>query len=122
MTSLGLVQLTRKKTSLPIEEFMLDRCDDCMDGHVVSGVQALLMMRADLVDFALKNPDVVLSVRVNPALIEAYKDVDVFSMDKEKSLKRRKVVLVPDEGLKRNNYFFDKCDCEDNLPQNAVEI
>ena len=122
MTSLGLVQLTRKKTSLPIEEFMLDRCDDCMDGHVVSGVQALLMMRADLVDFALKNPDVVLSVRVNPALIEAYKDVDVFSMDKEKSLKGRKVVLVPDEGLKRNIYFFDKCACEDNLPQNAVEI
>ena len=54
MTSLGLVQLTRKKTSLPIQEFMLDECEDCMDGHVVSGVQALLMMRADLVDFVVK--------------------------------------------------------------------
>ena len=118
MTSLGLVQLTRKKTSLPVEEFMLDRCDDCMDGHVVSGVQALLMMRADLIDFALKNRGDAIIARVNPAIIEALKEADVFSVDKERVLKDRKIYLMADENLKRNKYFFDIVHSEDShLPE-----
>ncbi|MBR7163020.1 MAG: Rne/Rng family ribonuclease [Clostridia bacterium] len=122
MTSLGLVQLTRKKTSLPIAEFMLDDCEDCIDGHVLSSIQALLMMRGDLVDFTLKNKGESIVARVNPALIEAHKEVDVFSVDKGKALSGVKAYLIPDEKLKRNEYFFEITDGEEILPNVAVEI
>ena len=120
MTGLGLVQLTRKKTSLPIAEFMLDECGDCIDGHVLSSVQALLMMRGDLVDYILKNKGETIVVKVNPALVEAHKEVDVFSVDKEKVLKDAKVYLLPDETLKRSKYIFEKATNEDNIPSGAV--
>ena len=122
MTSLGLVQLTRKKTSLPIAEFMLDDCEDCIDGHVLSSIQALLMMRGDLVDFTLKNKGESIVARVNPALIEAHKEVDVFSVDKGKALSGVKAYLIPDEKLKRNEYFFEITYSEEILPNVAVEI
>ena len=105
MTSLGLVQLTRKKTSLPIAEFMLDDCEDCIDGHVLSSIQALLMMRGDLVDFTLKNKGESIVARVNPALIEAHKEVDVFSVDKGKALSERLECRI------NHNGGFKPCRC-----------
>ena len=120
MTSLGLVQLTRKKTSLPIQEFMLDECEDCMDGHVVSGVQALLMMRADLVDFVVKNKCEKVLLRINPALYEAMKEVDVFSNDKEATLKGKKVAFIIDEKLTRTGYIIEKIGEKDEIPAESM--
>ena len=95
-------------------------CGDCIDGHVLSSVQALLMMRGDLVDYILKNKGETVVVKVNPALVEAHKEVDVFSVDKEKVLKGAKVYLLPDETLKRSKYIFEKATNEDNIPSGAV--
>lgn len=122
MTSLGLVQLTRKKTSLPIAEFMLDECGDCIDGHILSSTQVLLMMRGDLVDFVLKNKGDNILVKVNPAVIEAMKEVDVFSVDKEKALRGADIYLLPCNELKRNEYFFEKVASAHNVPENAVRL
>ncbi len=122
MTSLGLVQLTRKKTSLPIQEFMLDECKDCMDGHVVSGVQALLMMRADLVDFVIKNRCNSVLVTVHPEVLEAYKEIDVFSMEKKGVLKDTDVYLVADDKCGRVDHTFEKGVDEKSLPENVVKL
>ena len=122
MTGLGLVQLTRKKTSLPIGEFMLDECDDCMDGHVVSGVQALLMARGDIIDFALKNKDSIILAKVHPALIDEHKETDVFSVDKEHSLKGRKIYMLGDKALKRNEHILEKVADEACLPSGVVAL
>ena len=122
MTSLGLVQLTRKKTSLPIQEFMLDGCKDCMDGHVVSGVQALLMMRADLVDFVIKNKSKSVLVTVHPEVLETHKEMDVFSMEKEGILKDVNVYLVADGKCGRVDYVFESGVNDSSLPKNAVKL
>ncbi len=107
MTSLGLVQLTRKKTSLPIETFMLDRCKDCLDGHVVSSEQALLMMRSDLVDFVVKNRGEAYLVTLDSDVYETMKDVDVFSCDKNRSLKNKKIFFLKEDGKGRLNHSID---------------
>ena len=119
MTSLGLVELTRKKTSLPIAEFMLDTCRECGDGHVTSSLQTLLNMRADLVDFVLKNKcDKVLAV-MSEDLFETYKDVDVFSLDKKGTLLNRKIFLVVDKKLGRTGYNFEVIGDETKIPKTA---
>ena len=68
----------------------------------------------------LKNKGETVVVKVNPALVEANKEVDVFSVDKEKVLKGAKVYLLPDETLKRSKYIFEKATNEDNIPNGAV--
>lgn len=120
MTALGLVELTRKKTSLPIEEFMLDQCDECLDGHVVSSVQALLMMRSALVDFVVKTKAKSVLIRLNPAVFEAYKDVDVFSKDKGGVLKNKKLYFLPDKSVGRIDYTFAEIGENDKIDKNAI--
>ena len=75
-----------------------------------------------MLDFTLKNKGESIVARVNPALIEAHKEVDVFSVDKGKALSGVKAYLIPDEKLKRNEYFFEITDGEEILPNVAVEI
>ncbi|MBR2955824.1 MAG: Rne/Rng family ribonuclease [Clostridia bacterium] len=120
MTPLGLVELTRKKTSLPINEFMLDTCRECGDGHVVSSVQALLTLRGDLVDYVLKNKCQNVLVRLNPDVFEAFKDVDVFSGDKRQTLNGKKIFFLQDEKLGRMDYAFEVVGDTTKINKNAV--
>ncbi len=120
MTSLGLVELTRKKTSLPIETFMLDRCKDCLDGHVVSAEQALLMLRADLVDYVVKNKADKVLVRMNPDVCDCHKDLDVFSKDKEKILSGKKIFFLKDDRLGRIEHLFETVGDINQIDKNAV--
>ena len=120
MTSLGLVELTRKKTSLPIEEFMLDRCDHCLDGHDVSSVQALLMMRGDLIEAVVRNKWDKVQVRLNPDLVEAFHDVDVLSKDKAGVLKDKKVYFLADNSIHRIDYEIEKIEDEKQVSKKAI--
>ena len=120
MTSLGLVELTRKKTSLPIEEFMLDRCTHCLDGHDVSSVQALLMMRGDLIEAVVRNKWDKVQVRLNPDLVEALHDVDVLSKDKAGVLKDKKVYFLADNSIHRIDYEIEKIEDEKQVSKKAI--
>lgn len=120
MTSLGLVELTRKKTSLPIEEFMLDRCAHCLDGHDVSSVQALLMMRGDLIEAVVRNKWDKVQVRLNPDLVEAFHDVDVLSKDKAGVLKDKKVYFLADNSINRIDYEIEKIEDENQVSKKAI--
>lgn len=120
MTSLGLVELTRKKTSLPIEEFMLDRCAHCLDGHDVSSVQALLMMRGDLIDAVVRNKWDKVQVRLNPDLVETLHNVDVLSKDKAGVLKDKKVYFLGDNSIHRIDYEIEKIEDEKQVSKKAI--
>lgn len=120
MTSLGLVELTRKKTSLPIEEFMLDRCAHCLDGHDVSSVQALLMMRGDLIDAVVRNKWDKVQVRLNPDLVDALHNVDVLSKDKAGVLKDKKVYFLGDNSINRIDYEIEKIEDEKQVSKKAI--
>lgn len=120
MTSLGLVELTRKKTSLPIAEFMLDTCEKCGDGHVTSSAQTLLNMRADLIDFVLKNKCDKVLVRMHLDVYNAHKDMDVFSFDKKGTLMGRQVYFVIDDKLPRGEYDFEVVADQNFIDEHAV--
>lgn len=71
MTPLGLVELTRKKSRLPLDEFMLEPCDKCCGGARVSYLQLSFMLRDDLEEYvANSNPEQVY-VAANAELIDA---------------------------------------------------
>ena len=107
MTSIGLVQLTRKKTSLPVEEFMLDKCECCKDGHLVSCAQASLMMYADLVDYVLKHKCECVAVKANKSILDEA-TVNLFTQCEKGVLAGVNITFVEDENLGRLDYAFEK--------------
>ncbi|MCQ2603028.1 MAG: ribonuclease E/G, partial [Clostridia bacterium] len=112
MTSLGLVELTRKKTSLPVDDLMLEPCTECMGGHVVSAKQTAFMLRDDLIDYTLKNKSAnVFVARINPVIFAEICENNFMSRELDGVWKNKKIYFVADENLKRSEFDFS-CDCE----------
>ena len=53
-------------------------------------------------------------------LYEAMKEVDVFSNDKEATLKGKKVAFIIDEKLTRTGYIIEKIGEEDEIPAGSM--
>ncbi len=85
MTSLGLVELTRKKTRLPVDDFMLQPHKDCQGGFVISDAHLTFMLRDELVDFIIANKCDEAYVGLNP---------DIFATAIETSIMQRQISTV----------------------------
>lgn len=102
MTSLGLVELTRKRTRLPADSFMLETCPDCNGGFVVSAVHLALKLRDEMVDYSLRNNSGALLVRVHPDVCKTAFDFNVMSREIKTVWRGRRVYLIPDSSMARD--------------------
>jgi ribonuclease G len=107
MTELGLVELTRKKTRLPVDSFMLQPCKDCMGGFVISDEQLLFLLRDELIEFYLKNKSEAMIARVHPDVFEKLFDSHIMERECATLWKGLKIYVVGDASLKRD--VFDIC-------------
>ena len=111
-TSLGLVELTRKKTRAPLDEFMLQPCKDCPGGFVISDSQLAFMLRDDLVNFIIEN-------KCETVYVGAHEDV--FNMVFESGLMNRK---LENDWKDKQIYFYVDDDLtreQWNISQNKPE-
>ena len=104
MTALGLVQLTRKKTRLPIDDFMLQPCKGCDGGFVVSDAQLSFMLRDELVDFMIAHKCDKVYVGVYPALYENVLQSGILQGHVATSWANKKVYLYADENIRRERF------------------
>lgn len=128
MTALGLVELTRKKTRLPLDDFMLQPCDNCADGFVTSDAQLAFMLRDDLVDYIINSNSDVIYVGAHPNIVDmifeskilqnrmknGWKDKHIFFYADD-SLRREKWIITEYQPQGKPNYtriLTDECDCE----------
>lgn len=105
MTPLGLVEITRKKTSSMIDSIMLQPCPYCDgDGFVESDEHVVAKIKTDL-NFIFKNPKTTTAV--------VYLSLKVFNrifayrlLEKEcaKEWKDKRIYLVPDENKHIEKY------------------
>lgn len=107
MTELGLVELTRKKTRLPVDSFMLQPCKDCMGGFVFSDEQLLFLLRDELIEFYLNNKSEAMIVRVHPDVFEKLFESHIMERECNNLWKGLKIYVVGDASLKRD--VFDIC-------------
>lgn len=110
MTALGLVELTRKKTRLPVDNFMLEPCRECMGGHVVSAEQTVFILRDELIEYSLKNAYETLMVRVNPEIFTALFNTKLMKRETEGIWHGKRVYFIPDAALPRGSFDFSGCD------------
>lgn len=120
MTSLGLVEITRKRTRLPADSFLLQPCKSCIGGYVLSAEQLVVDLRDDLVDFTIKNNCDKVVARLNKEVLETifssnimYKEIVGIFADKQ-------IYLIEDKGLCRDEWKISVLDGE--LCENSVTL
>ena len=110
MTGLGLVELTRKRTRLSADTFMLEPCESCEGGFVVSTVHLALRIRDDIVDFSLEDPCRSIIARVHPRIIECVFRYGIMAREAAEIWRGRRVYLISDPSLPRDGLVISGSD------------
>jgi len=118
MTELGLVEFTRKKTRLTLDDFMLQPCKSCSGGFEISDSQLVFMLRDELVDYLIASKHKHCYVGVHQDLFNIVFESKIFDKYIDGPWKERKVFLYVNPDLKRSKFDFSfkkPLDFEDSL-------
>ena len=108
MTPLGLVELTRKKTRLPIDDFMLQPCKQCGGGFVISDAQLAFMLRNELVDFIIAGRCDTAYVGVYPDLYDMVLQSGILKRHVDTAWADKKIYLYADEEISRDRFAINE--------------
>jgi len=106
MTSLGLVELTRKKTRLPIDNFMLQPQKGSMGGFEISDNQLAFLLRDELVDFMLANHSDTVYVGIYPGLYELITNSEILHKHIRTTWADTNLYFYSNEDLRRDRFLF----------------
>ena len=108
MTALGLVELTRKKTRLPLDDFMLQPCDNCVGGFVTSDAQLAFMLRDDLVDYILDSKSDVIYVGAHPNVVDMIFESKILQNRIKNGWKDKHIFFYADDCLCREKWTISE--------------
>lgn len=105
MTPLGLVELTRKKSRLPLDDFMLEPCPNGC-GLRVSDSQLAFLLRDDLEEYVCQNDCDEVYVRANPDTIDVVLESRILLPKARNEWKNKHIYFVADNAVDREKWFF----------------
>ncbi|MCM1306111.1 MAG: Rne/Rng family ribonuclease [Bacteroides sp.] len=108
MTPLGLVELTRKKTRLPIDDFMLQPCKECGSGFVISDAQLAFMLRNELVDFMIAHRCNTAYVGVCRSLYDMVLQSGILGRHIETAWADKRIYLYVDDEISRDRFAINE--------------
>ena len=103
-TALGLVELTRKKTRAPLDEFMLQPCKDCSGGFVISDSQLAFMLRDDLVNFVIEHKCGTVYVGAHEDVVNMVFESGILNRQIENAWKNKQIYFYVDENIPREKW------------------
>lgn len=105
MSSLGLVEITRKKVGKELSTVLLNKCPYCDgDAHAHSAYYVARKIKATLKRLFAENRDTVATVTVNPMLLESLFEGKHFSADCETIWKDKRIYLIPEPNILNRNF------------------
>lgn len=110
MTGLGLVELTRKRTRLSADTFMLEPCGACQGGFVVSSTHLALRLRDEITDYLLQHRRASVIARVHPQVFERVFTYRVMARESADIWRGKRVYLIPDDSLGREDFVIEGTD------------
>lgn len=119
MTSLGLVELTRKKTRLPVDDFMLQPCKNCAGGFVMSDSQLIFMLRDELVDFMIASKSEEAYVGLHPDIYRTAIESNIMQRQISTVWRKKHIYIYADENIRREKFVIG-AQSPQSLPANAV--
>lgn len=121
MTPLGLVELTRKKTRLPLDEDLLQPCTHCHGGYTISNLQVAFSLRDELLDFVLAHRCDVVYVGMSPTIFNTILECNITSKQLEGPWAKKKIVIYYDESFPRQKYVISDVEPRP-LPASARQL
>ncbi|MEG1662751.1 MAG: Rne/Rng family ribonuclease [Clostridia bacterium] len=119
MTNLGLVELTRKKTRLPVDNFMLQPCDSCKGGFVTSCEQLVFMLRDEVIDFTIKNNCKKIAVRLAPEICKTALEKNIVCREINTIWKDKQIYMIADTSVQRDKFVITEI-TGDAIPDGGV--
>lgn len=104
MTSLGLVELTRKKTRLPIDDFMLQPCQECDGGFVISSECLAFRLRDELIEYIMAGKYDTVLVKVYPDVYNAVLSNGIMSRELKTIWANKTINILADASIKRTHF------------------
>ena len=105
MSSLGLVEVTRKKIGREISTVLLDRCPFCNgDAHAQSVDYVARKIKVGLKRLFADDRNKTAVITLNPRLVEAMFAGRYFGNDCETIWSKKRIYLVPDQNLMNRDF------------------
>lgn len=121
MTPLGLVELTRKKTRLGLDDFMLQPCRECGSGFEISDIQLCFILRDELVDYLIAHKFNTLFVGLNPAVYNMVLESNIFERNLQNAWRDKYIWIYGDDEIKRDRFIFHES-APENLPMSLRRL
>lgn len=99
MTSLGLVELTRKRKRVSIDSYLLQKCPYCDNGYVVSNEHRIMALREKLVKALSEENVSALLVGLNPEIADALFTTRMLSKECSTIWKHKRIYIVGDANI-----------------------
>lgn len=103
MTSLGLVEMTRKRKRVSIDNYLLQKCPYCDRGYTVSNEHLIMALREKLVAILCDNSVSAVLVRANPEIAESLFCTRMLSKECATIWKGKRIYVVSDESVPRGS-------------------
>lgn len=108
MTSLGLVELTRKKTRLGVDDFMLQPCKGCEGGFVISDIQLCFMLRDELVDYMIAHDGANTAyVGVARGVFDMVFESNIMQRNVQRAWANKDIYLYVDDYIARDRFALN---------------
>ncbi|HKL93729.1 MAG TPA: Rne/Rng family ribonuclease [Clostridia bacterium] len=106
MTSLGLVELTRKKTRLPVDTYFLRDCPYCRQGHLLSHESNIIRLRERISkEFMSSRPQSIL-VEVNSELFDKIFETRILTRECRTVWKGKRIYILKNDTLHIENFII----------------
>ncbi len=106
MTQLGLVELTRKKKRLGLDDFMLQPCKECGRGFEISDIQLCFMLRDELVDFLIAHNFKTMFVGLHPSVYNMVFESNIFERNLQNAWRDKCIWMYADDDIRRDRFIF----------------
>ena len=101
MTSLGLVEMTRKRKRVSIDSYLLQKCPHCDRGYTVSNEHLIMGLREKLVKVLCDKSISAVLLKVNPEIADSLFTTRMLSQECATIWKGKRIYVVSDENIPR---------------------
>lgn len=103
-TNLGLVELTRKKSRLSIDNYLLRECPYCRHGHLFSYETNIIKLREKITNMVIDEDPRNILVEINPELADKIFELRFLSRECSTIWKDKRIYILTNEKLHIENY------------------
>ncbi len=120
MTSLGLVELTRKRTRVPTDGFIFEYCTESNSASMVSKGHLAIKLRDAMIEYTLSNDFKTMLVRAHPDICKEVLEAQVMAKELSRIWSGKHIYLLPDESLERDDHLIEDGNNKEMILSNEV--